>query len=98
MKKYSQKLSYIAYHLLSYFIKIKEKLEIKSYRKTWSRSSTILPVMIGHTLAIYNGKKHIPLSISQKHIGYKLGEFSRTRTFYEHRKKKNKKDKKKNEK
>nr|YP_009144917.1 ribosomal protein S19 [Euglenaria anabaena]AKJ83364.1 ribosomal protein S19 [Euglenaria anabaena] len=51
---------------------------------TWSRSSTILPVMIGHTIAIYNGKEHIPVLISDQMIGHKLGEFVQTRTYRGH--------------
>lgn len=51
---------------------------------TWSRSSTIVPMMIGHTIAIYNGKEHIPILISDQMIGHKLGEFVQTRTFKGH--------------
>lgn len=52
--------------------------------KTWSRSSTIIPEMIGHTIAIYNGKQHFPVFISEQMIGHKLGEFVPTRTFRSH--------------
>jgi small subunit ribosomal protein S19 len=52
--------------------------------KTWSRSSMIIPDMVGYTIAVYNGKQHIPVYITQNLIGYKLGEFSPTRTFYSH--------------
>ena len=52
--------------------------------KTWSRSSMIIPDMVGYTIAVYNGKQHIPVYISQQLIGYKLGEFSPTRTFQSH--------------
>nr|YP_007517034.2 ribosomal protein S19 [Euglena viridis]AEY70806.2 ribosomal protein S19 [Euglena viridis] len=51
---------------------------------TWSRSSTILPIMIGHTIAIYNGKEHIPILISDQMIGHKLGEFVPTRNYRGH--------------
>ena len=51
---------------------------------TWSRSSTILPTMIGHTIAIHNGREHFPVLISDQMIGEKLGEFSETRTFVNH--------------
>lgn len=51
---------------------------------TWSRSSTVLPVMIGHTIAIYNGREHMPILISDQMIGHKLGEFVQTRTFRGH--------------
>jgi small subunit ribosomal protein S19 len=52
--------------------------------KTWSRSSTIIPQMIGHTIAVYNGRKHVPIYISENMIGHKLGEFSPTRLFRGH--------------
>ncbi len=56
----------------------------KKIIKTWSRRSTIIPQMIGFTIAVYNGKKHIPVYISENMIGHKLGEFSFTRTFKGH--------------
>ena len=52
--------------------------------KTWSRRSTIIPEMVGLTLAIHNGKKFIPIFISENMVGHKLGEFSPTRTYYGH--------------
>lgn len=52
--------------------------------KTWSRRSTILPQFVGLTFGVYNGQKHVPVSISEEMIGHKLGEFSPTRTFYGH--------------
>ena len=51
---------------------------------TWSRSSTILPFMIGHTVAVYNGREHIPVLISDQMVGHKLGEFALTRTYKGH--------------
>jgi small subunit ribosomal protein S19 len=51
---------------------------------TWSRSSTIVPVMIGHTLAVHNGIQHIPIYIQDQMVGHKLGEFVRTRKFQPH--------------
>jgi small subunit ribosomal protein S19 len=56
----------------------------KKVLKTWSRRSTILPDMIGHTLAVHNGKKFIPVYITEQMIGHKLGEFAPTRTFKGH--------------
>ena len=56
----------------------------KSVIKTWSRSSTILPVMIGHTIAVHNGKAHIPVFITEQMVGHKLGEFAPTRTYRGH--------------
>lgn len=52
--------------------------------KTWSRRSTIIPEMVGLTLAIHNGRKFIPVFVSENMVGHKLGEFSPTRTFYGH--------------
>lgn len=51
---------------------------------TWSRSSTVLPIMIGHTIAVYNGRDHIPILISDQMVGHKLGEFVQTRTYLGH--------------
>lgn len=56
----------------------------KKMIKTWSRASTIVPDMIGHTFAVYNGKKHITVYILESMIGHKLGEFAHTRTFKGH--------------
>ena len=56
----------------------------KQVIKTWSRSSTILPEMIGHTIAVHDGRKHVPVYISEEMIGHKLGEFAPTRTFKGH--------------
>ena len=52
--------------------------------KTWSRSSTIFPQMIGHTIAVHDGRKHVPVYITEEMIGHKLGEFAPTRTFRGH--------------
>src|SRR4051794_40708255 len=56
----------------------------KSVVKTWSRRSTIIPEMIGHTFAVHNGKKFIPVYVTENMVGHKLGEFSPTRTFVGH--------------
>jgi small subunit ribosomal protein S19 len=56
----------------------------KKVVKTWSRRSTILPEMIGHTIAVHNGKKFIPVYVTENMVGHKLGEFSPTRTFKGH--------------
>ena len=58
--------------------------------KTWSRSSTIIPIMIGHTIAVHNGREHIPVFITDQMVGHKLGEFALTRTFGGHVKKEKK--------
>ena len=56
----------------------------KQVLKTWSRASTIYPQMVGHTIAVHDGKKHVPVYISEEMIGHKLGEFAPTRTFRGH--------------
>jgi len=56
----------------------------KQVVKTWSRASTIFPQMVGHTIAVHDGRKHIPVYITEDMIGHKLGEFSPTRTFRGH--------------
>nr|YP_010447282.1 ribosomal protein S19 [Halimeda opuntia]UTN43202.1 ribosomal protein S19 [Halimeda opuntia] len=53
---------------------------------TWSRASVILPIMIGHTIAVHNGQQHIPIYITEQMVGHKLGEFSPTRSFRGHKK------------
>ena len=56
----------------------------KKVIKTWSRSSTIFPQMVSHTIAVHDGKKHVPVYITEDMVGHKLGEFSPTRTFRGH--------------
>lgn len=56
----------------------------KKVVKTWSRSSTIFPQMIGHTIAVHDGRKHVPVYVSEDMVGHKLGEFALTRTYKGH--------------
>ena len=56
----------------------------KKVVKTWSRSSTIFPDFVGHTIAVHDGRKHVPVFISESMVGHKLGEFAPTRTFRAH--------------
>ena len=56
----------------------------KKMLKTWSRSSTIFPEMVGHTIAVHDGRKHIPVFVTESMVGHKLGEFAPTRTFRGH--------------
>ena len=56
----------------------------KKVIRTWSRRSTIIPEMVGHTIAIHDGRKHVPVYISESMVGHKLGEFAPTRTFRGH--------------
>lgn len=83
--KHTNKPPYIAYHLMEKIRKFND-LKKKEIIKTWSRSSVISPEMIGHTISVYNGKKHIPIYITNYIIGHKLGEFAPTRTFHAHKK------------
>jgi small subunit ribosomal protein S19 len=76
---------YVAYHLLNKLNTLNSTGK-KDTIKTWSRASTILPLMIGHTISLYNGQKHVPIFISDQLVGHKLGEFVPTRTFKSHKK------------
>lgn len=74
---------FIDLHLLK---KVEEAVATNSRKpiKTWSRRSTVLPQMVGLTLAVHNGKQHIPILVSENMVGHKLGEFAMTRTFRGH--------------
>jgi len=56
----------------------------KQMIRTWSRTSTIFPEMVGHTIAVHDGRKHVPVFVSEQMVGHKLGEFAPTRTFRSH--------------
>ena len=58
----------------------------KQMIKTWSRRSTIFPEMVGHTIAVHDGRKHVPVFVTESMVGHKLGEFAPTRTFKSHSK------------
>jgi len=83
MPRSLKKSPFIAYHLLKKINK-SNKANKKDTITTWSRSSTILPSMVGFTIAVYNGKQHLPIFISDQLVGHKLGEFVSTRTFRSH--------------
>ena len=83
MSRSLQKGPYIEYKLLKRIEKLNHN-NSKEVVKTWSRSSTIIPDMVGHTIAIYNGKQHFPVFISDQMVGHKLGEFVPTRNFRSH--------------
>lgn len=74
---------FVDHHLLA---KVNAAQEIQSKRpiKTWSRRSMIIPDMVGLTIAVHNGRKHVPLHITENMVGHKLGEFAPTRTFKMH--------------
>ena len=73
-----------ANHLLKKVNKLNKANNKKDTITTWSRSSTILPSMVGFTIAVYNGKQHVPIFISDQLVGHKLGEFVSTRNFKTH--------------
>jgi len=83
MARSLKKSPFVAYHLLKKIDKM-NKANKKETITTWSRSSTILPAMIGFTIAVYNGKQHVPIFISDQLVGHKLGEFVSTRNFKTH--------------
>lgn len=76
---------FVADHLMSKVEKMNAAGR-KDVIKTWSRASTILPQMIGHTIAVHNGKQHVPVYVTEQMVGHKLGEFAPTRTYRGHAK------------
>src|ERR1700752_1827137 len=70
-------------HLIKKIAAINESRQ-KQVIRTWSRRSTVTPEMVGHTIGVHNGRKFIPVFVSESMVGHKLGEFSPTRTFYAH--------------
>ena len=69
--------------LFNRIVAMNEKGE-KKVLKTWSRASTIFPEFVGHTIAVYDGRKHVPVYVTEDMVGHKLGEFAPTRTFKGH--------------
>ena len=83
MSRSVKKGPYVAEKLLKRVVAMNETGK-KSVLKTWSRASTIFPEMVGHTIAVYDGRKHVPVYIVEEMVGPKLGEFAPTRTFRGH--------------
>ncbi len=83
MGRSAKKGPYAEAKLLSRIQALNEANE-KRILKTWSRRSTIFPDMIGHTVAVYDGRKHVPIFITENMVGHKLGEFAPTRVFRRH--------------
>ncbi|GDX19545.1 MAG: 30S ribosomal protein S19 [Actinobacteria bacterium] len=83
MTRSLKKGAFVDEHLLKKLDAMNESGERKVI-KTWSRRSTIIPDMIGHTFAVHDGRKHVPVYVSESMVGHKLGEFSPTRTFRFH--------------
>jgi small subunit ribosomal protein S19 len=84
MSRSLKKGPYIQHSLVKKVNKAKESGEANKVIKTWSRSSTISPDFIGLTFAVHNGKKFIPVFVTDNMVGHKLGEFSLTRTYHGH--------------
>jgi small subunit ribosomal protein S19 len=85
MSRSLKKGPFVADHLMSKIEKLNARGD-KQVIKTWSRASTIVPTMIGHTIAVHNGRQHVPIFITEQMVGHKLGEFAPTRTFRGHAK------------
>ncbi len=83
MSRSLKKGPFVAPRLLA---KVREMNEAgdKKVLKTWSRASTIFPEMVGHTIAVHDGRKHVPVYVTESMVGHKLGEFAPTRTFRGH--------------
>ncbi len=84
MSRSLKKGPYVEPRLLKRIIDMNEAGK-KQAIKTWSRSSTIFPEMVGHTIAVHDGRRHVPVYITESMVGHKLGEFSPTRTFRGHK-------------
>jgi small subunit ribosomal protein S19 len=85
MSRSIKKGPYVAESLMKKIVAMNEKNQ-KQVIKTWSRASTIFPEMVGHTIAVHDGRKHVPIYITEDMVGHKLGEFAPTRTFRGHAK------------
>ena len=85
MSRSLKKGPFVADHLMSKIEALNARGE-KQVIKTWSRAYTILPQMIGHTVAVHNGRQHVPVYLTEQMVGHKLGEFAPTRTFRGHSK------------
>lgn len=83
MSRSSKKGFFVDERLMQRIIAMNEKNE-KKVVKTWSRASTIFPEMVGHTIAVHDGKKHVPVYVTEEMVGHKLGEFAPTRLFRAH--------------
>ena len=83
MSRSLKKAPYVEERLFNRIVAMNEKGE-KKVLKTWSRSSTIFPEFVGHTIAVHDGRKHVPVYVVEDMVGHKLGEFAPTRTFKGH--------------
>ena len=83
MSRSSKKGPYVDLRLLSR-VEMMNRTSDKRVLKTWSRDSTIFPQMVGHTIAVHDGRRHVPVFVSENMVGHKLGEFAMTRIFRSH--------------
>jgi len=83
MSRSVKKGPFVAPELIKRVVEMNEKSE-KKVLKTWSRASTIFPEFVGHTFAVHDGRKHVPVYVTEDMVGHKLGEFAPTRTFRGH--------------
>ena len=83
MSRSSKKGPWVEERLMGRITKMNEANQ-KTMIKTWSRTSTVFPEMVGHTIAVHDGRKHVPVFISESMVGHKLGEFAPTRNFRGH--------------
>jgi small subunit ribosomal protein S19 len=83
MSRSRKKGPFVEERLMGRIIKMNETGD-KTMLKTWSRTSTIFPEMVGHTIAVHDGRKHIPVFVNESMVGHKLGEFAPTRTYRGH--------------
>ena len=83
MSRSLKKAPYVEKKLFDRIVAMNEKNE-KKLLKTWSRASTIFPEFVGHTIAVHDGRKHVPVYVTEDMVGHKLGEFALTRTFKGH--------------
>lgn len=83
MSRSVKKGPYVFDRLLKKIVELNKKND-KQVVKTWSRASTIFPDFVGHTVAVYDGRKHVPVYVTEDMVGHKLGEFAPTRTFRGH--------------
>jgi small subunit ribosomal protein S19 len=83
MSRSSKKGPFVEERLIGRIEKMNEANQ-KQMVRTWSRTSTIFPEMVGHTIAVHDGRKHVPVFVSESMVGHKLGEFAPTRTYRGH--------------
>ena len=83
MSRSQKKAPFVEEKLFNRVVAMNEKNE-KKVLKTWSRASTIFPEFVGHTIAVHDGRKHVPVYVTEDMVGHKLGEFAPTRTFKGH--------------